>query len=348
MQLTFLLRPCMCATAQDKKRRQYVVTALADTKIDLKGAHEITIESEGNGGLAGRLPGLASAHKCRGATASRILLKPPLARPPTAVLSARLGTGKGGVSWCSEEALASTLQVELGCVTPLALANASAAGVGLLLDQKLRDAGAFFVHPIVNTASVKLDAAGLEAFVRCGVLQGGGIVLGFVWGGEGLREGVRAAALCVPCHMHIPYAHPACPHVKQCVLCPFFSCRVHLSGCRGIGREPLWVDLELDPKIDKDNPPDLKQFADTLPAPPAEESSADGSQASGATTTAAVVAGAAAAVATGVAAAAGGKKAKGASKASSKAAAPAVQSDALQHVAITNVPARTEALLDTV
>lgn len=31
---------------------------------------------------------------------------------------------------------------------------------------------------------------------------------------------------------------------------------------RAAGREPLWVDLEADPVIDRDNPPDLKAVAD--------------------------------------------------------------------------------------
>lgn len=64
------------------------------------------------------------------------------------------------VSWC--------LQVEPGCVTPLALANQdSCKHVLLLLDQKLQAPGCkFCVHPLVNTASVLLDAAGLDAFIK--------------------------------------------------------------------------------------------------------------------------------------------------------------------------------------
>lgn len=58
------------------------------------------------------------------------------------------------------------LQVEVGCVTPLAVANPSAKHVLLLLDQKLKDAGSFFVHPIVNSSSVLLTAAGLDTFIK--------------------------------------------------------------------------------------------------------------------------------------------------------------------------------------
>lgn len=93
-------------------------------------------------------------------------------RATAADMSVRLGTGKSGMSWVAEEALQTVLGVEVGCVTPLALANASASHVALLLDSRLRDCGSFFVHPILNTSSVRLDARGLEAFLRQGWLVG--------------------------------------------------------------------------------------------------------------------------------------------------------------------------------
>jgi len=84
-----------------------------------------------------------------------------------AALSARLGVGSGNLSWASEQLLTSTLHVQPGCVTPLGLANAAACRHALLLiDEKLRGGGKFFVHPIVNTASVRMDHAGLEKFLR--------------------------------------------------------------------------------------------------------------------------------------------------------------------------------------
>ncbi|GBF98565.1 hypothetical protein Rsub_11895 [Raphidocelis subcapitata] len=104
---------------RDKKGRQYLVTALPDTRVDLK------------------------------------------------VLSARLGLGSGNLSWAPPELLVSSLGVEPGCVTPLGLANAGSCGrVVALLDARLRGARRFCVHPIVNDASVLIDAAGLEAFLR--------------------------------------------------------------------------------------------------------------------------------------------------------------------------------------
>ncbi|GIL72316.1 hypothetical protein Vretimale_3978 [Volvox reticuliferus] len=146
---------------KDKKHRCYIITALANTKIDLQ------------------------------------------------VLSARLGVGKSGTRMAPEELVTSVLQVPLGSVTPLAVANPEAANVVLLLDAKIldhehvsADGGVVYVHPLVNTASLALTPGALAAAIRA------------------------------------------------------------------LGREPVFVDLEADPKIDRDNPPDLKALADaTQPAP---------------------------------------------------------------------------------
>lgn len=53
-------------------------------------------------------------------------------------------------------------------MTPLALANVdSCKHVLLLIDNKLQQSGKkFFVHPIVNSASVLIDCAGLDTFLR--------------------------------------------------------------------------------------------------------------------------------------------------------------------------------------
>lgn len=222
---------------RDKKRRQYLITALPETKVDIK------------------------------------------------VLSARLGCGKGGLSWASEELLAESLQVEPGCVTPLALANVDTCKhVLLLVDKQLRSCGKkFFVHPIVNSASVLIDCEGLDKFLR------------------------------------------------------------------GIGREPIYVDLEADPKIDRDNPPDLKQYADTVEAPPKADDDAASSTVSSATPSASssqvnlAAAGAAAPAAAKNAAPAKPKKGSSNSK-----AAVVKQSDAEHHIKLTNVVSRTEELIDMV
>lgn len=96
---------------QDKKRRQYLITALADTKVDYKGE------------------GVAYLHTHHPPAPLHTHSHPPLTCPPLspfvhAVLSARLGLGKGGLQQGSEELLVEALQVggcclaggEEGCV----------------------------------------------------------------------------------------------------------------------------------------------------------------------------------------------------------------------------------------
>ncbi|KAK9162206.1 hypothetical protein Syun_003108 [Stephania yunnanensis] len=70
-----------------------------------------------------------------------------------AVLSQRLGLGKGGIRMAPEEALQEILQVPLGCVTPFALINDSAKDVSLLLDQGFKAQEHCFFHPLSNDAN---------------------------------------------------------------------------------------------------------------------------------------------------------------------------------------------------
>lgn len=140
-----------------------------------------------------------------------ILTVAPSTKVDLQVLSARLGVGKGGIRLAPEELIGQVLQVPLGSVTPLALANSSAADVGLLLDEKLKAAERIFVHPLVNTSSIAVSPAMLDAAIRA------------------------------------------------------------------IGREPVYADLEVEPKIDRDNPPDLKHIAD---AAKPYQSAVDGADAS--------------------------------------------------------------------
>ncbi|MEW5303295.1 MAG: hypothetical protein WDW38_001620 [Sanguina aurantia] len=133
------------------------------------------------------------------------------------VLGARMGVGKNNLSMASEELVRSVLQVPLGSVTPLALANPSALEVLLLLDARIKDQVAIFVHPLVNTSSLALSPSAFDAALSA------------------------------------------------------------------VGREPVYVELEVEPKIDKENPPDLKHLADdTDPHPlavPAEAAAASGATA---------------------------------------------------------------------
>jgi hypothetical protein len=96
------------------------------------------------------------------------------------------------------------------------------------------------------------------------------------------------------------------------------------------------VDLEAEPKIDKDNPPDLKQHADSIEPPPKEEEGPS---------SAAQPAGAAAA---GAAAAAGGKGGKAGKAAGVAAKGKEKMSSDAHHIQLTNVVQRTGDLVDMV
>lgn len=91
-------------------------------------------------------------------------------------------------------------QVPLGSVTPLAVCNASASGVVLFLDEKIRSQSVVFVHPLVNTSSLAMSPAALEAALAA------------------------------------------------------------------LGSRANFVDLEAEPKIDKDTPPDLASYVNSAAA----------------------------------------------------------------------------------
>ncbi|KAL9313586.1 hypothetical protein ACSQ67_019038 [Phaseolus vulgaris] len=120
---------------KDKKSRLYVVSALAATKVDLKGMHDFV--------NIGSLYHFTSI-----------------------VLSQRLGLGKGGLRMAPEEALGEVLQVPLGCVTPFALVNESARDVSLLLDQGFKTQEHCFFHPLSNDMSISLKACNLDKFLK--------------------------------------------------------------------------------------------------------------------------------------------------------------------------------------
>nr|KJB29199.1 hypothetical protein B456_005G090400 [Gossypium raimondii] len=108
-----------------------------------------------------------------------------------AVLSQRLGLGKGGLRMAPEEALGEILKVPLGCVTPFALVNESASHVSLLLDKGFKTQECCIFHPLSNDMSISLNAFGLDKFLK------------------------------------------------------------------SIGRDPTYIDLEANPPVGKDQPPDL-------------------------------------------------------------------------------------------
>ena len=80
----------------------------------------------------------------------------------------RLGEvlGAGRLSFGSAERLKRHLGVEPGSVTPLALINDAGRAVRLALDRGLGDGGPVNVHPLVNTMTTAMAAAGPAALLR--------------------------------------------------------------------------------------------------------------------------------------------------------------------------------------
>jgi Ala-tRNA(Pro) deacylase len=78
----------------------------------------------------------------------------------------RLGEtlGAGRLSFGSAERLKRHLGVEPGSVTPLALINDGAGAVRLALDRALGDGAPLNVHPLTNTMTTTMEAAGLLRF----------------------------------------------------------------------------------------------------------------------------------------------------------------------------------------
>jgi Ala-tRNA(Pro) deacylase len=82
-------------------------------------------------------------------------------------LAKRLGAGR--FSFGKAERLEAVLGVSAGSVTPLALMNASAAGVTVVVDQALMDFAEVNCHPLENTATMRFATADLIRFIRaCG------------------------------------------------------------------------------------------------------------------------------------------------------------------------------------
>lgn len=121
------------------------------------------------------MPPLSHIRQCRpleGVPAVSCLVHAPfshLCRPtnsPNAVLSFRLGTGKGGLRLAPAEDVVEFLGVQPGSLTPLALSAPSAGGIAFLLDAGVQAAPKIILHPLVNTASLTLTPLDLEVFLR--------------------------------------------------------------------------------------------------------------------------------------------------------------------------------------
>jgi Ala-tRNA(Pro) deacylase len=82
-------------------------------------------------------------------------------------LSKRLGCGR--FSFGKAERLEAVLGVSAGSVTPLALINASAAGVTIVVDSALMTFAKVNCHPLENTATMRMATADLIRFIKeCG------------------------------------------------------------------------------------------------------------------------------------------------------------------------------------
>ena len=77
--------------------------------------------------------------------------------------------GSTPLSFASPERLRTRLGVEKGAVTPLGVVNDDGHTVRVILDRDLQKEELLGVHPNVNTATVWLRPAELEAYIRdCG------------------------------------------------------------------------------------------------------------------------------------------------------------------------------------
>ena len=83
------------------------------------------------------------------------------------VLGDQLGTGR--LSLASTQRLERLLGVESGAVGPFGLLNDQERQVDVLIDRRLKGAGAIGFHPNVNTATLQISFDGLMLFlVHCG------------------------------------------------------------------------------------------------------------------------------------------------------------------------------------
>ena len=79
-------------------------------------------------------------------------------------LAKRLGFGR--FSFGKAERLEAVLGVSPGSVTPLALINASAASVTVVVDRAIMDLAEVNCHPLENTATIRLATADLIRFIE--------------------------------------------------------------------------------------------------------------------------------------------------------------------------------------
>ncbi len=182
----------------------------------------------------------------RGWAAAAGLATPP--RPPAALRRARRPASPPAHA---RRGRLRAPQVPLGSVTPLAMANPAASSVILLLDERIKSQQAVFVHPLVNTHSLGLSPAAFDAAIRRAAPP------------ARPPAAPRRAAPRRQQQTRSPPPPPAAPRPRPARPHPAPATR------RAIGREPVYADLEADPKIDKDSPPDLRSLTEGVEAPAA-------------------------------------------------------------------------------
>ena len=166
-----------------------------------------------------------------------------------------------------------------------------------------------------------------------------------------LKDGGGYLPAVCPLLLRYSAVLPSCYLPARCSPLALYltSTPLALSSYRCFGREPVYVDFEVEPKIDRDNPPDLKGYADA-----AEVSAVAAAAATGPSRPPAPPSAAAASPPASASASTSGKvpasqasKPKGGAKGKDGDKAPGMSSAAV-HQQLADVPTRVEDILQKV
>ena len=153
--------------AADRKTLAARLAALGIATTTVEHAPVFTVEE--SAALRTSIPGAHTKNLFLTDTDGRMVLV--TAKDDTRVdlkaLAKSLGAGR--FSFGKAPRLEAVLGVSAGSVTPLALMNASAAGVTLVVDRALMDFAEVNCHPLENTATMRFATDDLIRFIRaCG------------------------------------------------------------------------------------------------------------------------------------------------------------------------------------
>jgi len=153
--------PAMVATRDD------LMNCLAGLGIDTETVeHPAVYTVEESRRLRGELPGAHSKNLFLKDKKGRLWLVVTLEDRAVNLKALRKIIGAAQLSFGKPDLLLDVLGIEPGSVTPFAVINDQDAAVTVVLDQELLDAAALNFHPLVNTATTRLSADGLLAFLR--------------------------------------------------------------------------------------------------------------------------------------------------------------------------------------